>query len=110
MDGRRHHARSEGQDDARAEQKEEVGGREDVVHLSTCVKIMDVPRVLWTMFSTDGDKAVLRQQYVSKVHTLIKNRIPAFADSRAASGRMGTAFRPTGILNGHFKYKKIETP
>ena len=60
---------------------------------------MDVPRPLWTMFSTGGNKAVLRQQYVSKVHTLIKNRIPAFADSRAMTGRMGTAFKRPGSLD-----------
>jgi hypothetical protein len=94
-----HKSRSETEKNTRRQQKEEIRGGEDIVHLSTCVKIMDVPRPLWSMFSTDGNKAVLRQQYVSKVHAMIKQQIPAFADSRAMTGRMGTAFKRPGSLD-----------
>ena len=99
MDGSCSHdssARRQGNQQTRAEQKEQVGGGEDIVHLSTCVKIMDVPRPLWTMFSTVGNKAVLKQDYVRKVLNLIKNQAPQFADSRAVNGRMGTAFKRPG--------------
>jgi len=57
---------------------------------------MDVPRPLWTMFSTVGNKAVLKQDYVRKVLNLIKDRIPEFVDSRVANGRMGTEFKRPG--------------
>ena len=57
---------------------------------------MDVPQLLWSMFSTKGDKAVLKQDYVRKVLNLLKNRVPQFADSRAVNGRMGTAFKRPG--------------
>jgi len=57
---------------------------------------MDVPRALWMMFSTTGNKAVLKQEYARKVLNLIKDRIPQFVDSRPVNGRMGTAFKRPG--------------
>ena len=99
MDGSCSHdssARRQRNQQARTEQEEQVGGGEDIVHLSTCVKIMDVPRSLWMMFSTNGDKAVLKQDYVRKVLNMIKNQVPQFADSRAVNGLLGTAFKRPG--------------
>ena len=99
MDGSRSHdsgARRQSNQQTGAEQEEQVGGGEDIVHLSTCVKIMEVPRHLWSMFSTSGNKAVLQSPYVSKVLKLVTARVPEFAGSRSINGRLGTSFGRPG--------------